>query len=47
MILELNLILSFTEDGKPIEDMFEDWSDFICDDIIVDNCEIPDIPSDI
>ena len=38
---------SITEDGKPIEDMFEDWSNFIYDDIIVDYCEIPEIPSDI
>ena len=38
---------SITEDGELIEDMFEDWSDFICDDIIVDYCEIPEIPSDI
>ena len=36
-----------TEEGKPIEDMFEGWSDFIYDDIIVDYCEIPEIPSDI
>ena len=38
---------SITEDGKPIEDMFEDWSDFTYDGIIVDYCEIPEIPSDI
>ena len=38
---------SITEDGKLIEDMFEDWSDFIYDDIIVDYCEIPEISSDI
>ena len=36
---------SITEDGKPIEDMFEDWSDFTYDGIIVDYCEIPSIPS--
>ena len=38
---------SITEDGKPIEDMFEDWSDFTYDGLIVDYCEIPEIPSDI
>ena len=38
---------SITEEGEPIEDMFEDWSDFTYDDIIVDYCEIPEISSDI
>ena len=31
---------SITEEGEPIEDMFEDWSDFTYDGIIVDYCEI-------
>ena len=38
---------SITEEGEPIEDMFEDWSDFICDDIIVDYCEIPEISQEL
>ena len=38
---------SITEEGALIEDMFEDWSDFTCVGIIVDYCEIPEIPSDI
>ena len=38
---------SITEEGELIEDMFEAWSDFTYDSIIVDYCEIPEIPSDI
>lgn len=38
---------SITEEGEPIEDMFEDWSGFTYDGIIIDYCEIPAIPSDI
>ena len=38
---------SITEEGEPIEDMFEDWSDFTYNGIIIDYCEIPAIPSDI
>ena len=38
---------SFTEDGEPIDCMFENWSDFTYDGIIIDYCEIPEIPSDI
>ena len=34
---------SITEEGEPIEAMFEDWSDFTYDGIIVDYCEIPEI----
>ena len=35
---------SFTEDGEPIEEMFENWSDFTYNGIIIDYCEIPAIP---
>ena len=38
---------SFTEEGEPIGEMFENWSDFTYDGIIIDYCEIPEIPSDI
>ena len=38
---------SITEDGEPIEEMFENWSDFTYNGIIIDYCEIPAIPSDI
>ena len=38
---------SFTEDGEPIDEMFENWSDFTYNGIIIDYCEIPAIPSDI
>ena len=38
---------SFTEDGEPINCMFENWSDFTYDGLIIDYCEIPEIPSDI
>lgn len=38
---------SITEEGELIEDMFEDWSDFTYNGIIIDYCEIPAIPSDI
>ena len=38
---------SITEDGEPIEEMFENWSDFTYDSIIIDYCEIPEIPSDL
>ena len=35
---------SITEDGEPIEEMFENWSDFTYNSIIIDYCEIPAIP---
>ena len=35
---------SITEDGEPIEEMFENWSDFTYNGIIIDYCEIPAIP---
>ena len=38
---------SITEEGEPIEDMFEDWSDFTYDGIIVDNCIIPNLSLNI
>ena len=38
---------SFTEEGEPISEMFEHWSDFTYDGIIVDYCEIPSITSDL
>ena len=38
---------SITEEGEPVEDMFEDWSDFTYDGIIIDYCEIPEISSDL
>ena len=38
---------SIIEDGEPIDEMFENWSDFTYDGIIIDYCEIPEIPSDL
>ena len=38
---------SFTEDGEPIDEMFENWSDFTYNGIIIDYCEISAIPLDI
>lgn len=38
---------SFTEEGEPFEDMFEEWSGFTYDSIIIDYCEILEMPSDI
>lgn len=38
---------SITEDGELIDEMFENWSDFTYDGIIIDYCEIPSIPSDL
>lgn len=31
---------SFTEEGEPISEMFENWSNLQYDGIIVDNCEV-------
>ena len=31
---------SFTEEGEPISEIFEDWSDLQYDSTIVDDCEI-------
>ena len=38
---------SYTEEGEPILEMFEHWSNFTYDGIIVDYCEIPEMPSDL
>ena len=38
---------SYTEEGEPISEMFEHWSNFTYDGIIVDYCEIPEMPSDL
>lgn len=34
---------SYTEEGEPISETFEHWSDFQYDDIIIDNCIIPNL----
>lgn len=38
---------SYTEEGEPISEMFEHWSNFTYGGIIVDYCEIPEMPSDL
>lgn len=38
---------SYTEEGEPISEMFEHWSNFTYDGIIVDYCEIPEMPLDL
>lgn len=38
---------SFTEDGEPISEMFEHWSDIQYNGIIVDNCIIPNLSLNI
>lgn len=38
---------SFTEEGEPISEMFEHWSDIQYDGIIVDNCIIPNLSLNI
>ena len=39
-----DICTSITEDGRPIDKMFEHWSNFTYDGIIVDYCEIPEMP---
>lgn len=34
---------SYTEEGEPISETFEHWSDFQYNDIIIDNCIIPNL----
>lgn len=34
---------SYTEDGEPVSEIFENWSDLQYNGIIVDNCKIPNI----
>lgn len=38
---------SFTEEGEPISEIFEHWSNLTYDGIIVDYCEIPSITSNL
>ena len=38
---------SYTEEGEPISEMFEHWSNLTYDGIIVDYCEIPEMPLDL
>lgn len=38
---------SYTEEGEPISEMFEHWSNLTYDGIIIDYCEIPEMPSDL
>ncbi len=38
---------SYTEEGEPISEMFEHWSNFTYDGIIVDYCEIPEMSLDL
>lgn len=35
---------SYTEKGEPISEIFEHWSNLTYDGIIVDYCEIPEMP---
>lgn len=38
---------SYTEEGELISEIFEHWSNLTYDGIIVDYCEIPEMPSDL
>lgn len=35
---------SYTEEGEPISEIFEHWSNLAYDGIIIDYCEIPKMP---
>lgn len=38
---------SYTEEGEPISEIFEHWSNLTYDGIIIDYCEIPKMPSNL